>query len=294
MIAVRRSGGFTLLELLVVVAIVGTLAALLVPAVQRVRDAANRIRCDNNLRQIGHALHAYHDVQRVLPPGIKHRPDPYPYLSWSARLLPFLEQESLWKQVQKDYAREPRYWVNPRHAAGSVALAVFLCPADARSRGEVHPEGFDVAFTHYLGVIGQSSGRRDGVLFLDSKVRFADITDGTSNTLMVGERPPSSDHRWGWWYAGIGQEYDGSADSLLGVKDYRTTYRTPTCPQGPYAFGPDDLANDCSIFHFWSMHIGGAHFLMADGSVRFLAYSAEPLLPALSTRQGGESVQLPD
>lgn len=291
---IRRSAGFTLVELLIVLAIIGVLTALLIPAVQRVRDASNRTSCRNNLRQIGLALHHYHDAERVLPPGIRRDTDPLPYLTWLGRILPFVGQEGLWRQAQEDYAREPRFWVPPRHADGSAAVALFVCPADGRTQGLVEPEHTPVAFTHYLGVVGEISAKRDGVLYLDSRVRLADISDGTSNTLLAGERPPSYDSRWGWWYAGIGQEYDGDADMLLGVLAYRTTFLTPTCPIGPYVFGPDQINNPCSIFHFWSRHIAGAHFLMADGSVHFLSYSAAPLLPALASRQGGEAVSLPD
>src|SRR5215471_15461388 len=101
----RGSAGFTLLELLVVIAIVATLLALLIPAVQRVRGAAQRIQCGNNLRQIALALHGYHDGQRALPPGLHPPPDPLPFLSWQARLLPYLEQQALRDQANRDYAQ---------------------------------------------------------------------------------------------------------------------------------------------------------------------------------------------
>ncbi len=270
------------------------LTALVLPAIQRVRDSSNRTNCKNNLRQIGLALHHYHDAERVLPPGVRRDPDPYPYLAWLGRLLPYLEREALWKQAQADYARERWFWVPPRHVDGAVVVPLFICPADGRTQGVAEPEHVLAAFTHYLGVAGEAGGRRDGVLYLDSHVRLVDISDGTSNTLMVGERPPSGDNHWGWWYAGIGQEYDGDADMVLGVLDYRTTYKTPTCPPGPYRFGPAYVDDPCAIFHFWSRHGSGAHFMLADGSVHFLNYAAEPLLPALATRQGGEAASLPD
>jgi prepilin-type processing-associated H-X9-DG protein len=288
----RGSAGFTLLELLVIIAIIATLLALLVPAVQRVRGAAQRVQCSNHLHQIGLALHGYHDGHYVLPPALPPPPDPLPFLSWQARLLPYLEQQALRDQANRDYAQNYFIWRPPIHTGVALVLPVFNCPADPRTHGLVEPEGFDVAFTHYLGVSGRSSG--DGVLFADSHVRFADVTDGTSNTLAVGERPPSYDNRFGWWYAGVGQEFDGSADVVLGVTDYRTTFREPTCPRGPYAFGPGRMTEPCDTFHFWSLHTGGAHFLMVDGSVHFIPYSAAPLMPALSTRAGNEAVSLPD
>src|SRR5207253_1385089 len=114
----------------------------------------------------------------------------------------------------------------------------------------------------------------DGVLYLDSHVRWADITDGTSNTLLVGERPPSSDHRYGWWYAGWGQLKTGSAEMVLGVKELRDDPKYEACSPGPYTFQAGGGGNDCDTFHFWSLHLGtGANFLFADGSVRFLHYS---------------------
>src|SRR5262249_28649516 len=98
-----------------------------------------------------------------------------------------------------------------------------------------------------------------------------------SQTVMVGERPPSADFRYGWWYAGDGQGDTGSADMLLGVRERNMadddTFRG--CPAGPYNFKAGELANQCDALHFWSLHAGGAHFLFADGSVHFLSYSAD-------------------
>jgi prepilin-type processing-associated H-X9-DG protein len=151
-----------------------------------------------------------------------------------------------------------------------------------------------VAFTIYLGVEGISQFTQDGMLFLDSTVRLTDALDGLSNTLLVGERPPSTDEVWGWWYAGEGQGKDGSGDMVLGVRE-RNTYIPGTCPKGPYHYGPGNLYNQCDCLHFWSLHPGGgANFLFGDGAIRFVAYSADPIMPALATRAGGEAVDLPD
>jgi prepilin-type processing-associated H-X9-DG protein len=113
---------------------------------------------------------------------------------------------------------------------------------------------------------------------------------------VAGERPPSADFWYGWWYAGFGQAGTGSGDMLLGVRErnrggYIYTY---FCAPGPYSFSPGRFDNQCDLFHFWSPHPGGAHFLFGDGSARFLGYAADPILPALATRAGGEVAALPD
>jgi len=286
----------TLLEVLVVIAIIGVLIGLLMPAVQRVRDAAMRTHCTNNLRQIGLALQQYHDTQGSLPPGMSYHDgtDRYPFMSWHTRILPFLEQQALWANAQQAYAQDRSFYDNPPHTNRTVVVSLFCCPADPRSLSiEQLKDGQRVTFTDYLGVEGTNQFRQNGVLFLDSVIRLTDIKDGTSNTLCVGERPPSADGILGWWYAGEGQSKDGSADMVLGVQELNMGTFAPNCPLGPYSFGPGRPKNQCDAFHFWSMHIGGAHFLLADGSVHFLSYSAASIMPALSTRSGGESVDLP-
>ena len=151
------------------------------------------------------------------------------------------------------------------------------------------------AFTSYLGVNGTRADYSDGVLFLDSRVRLSAINDGTSNTLAVGERPPSGDFVFGWWYAGWGQHQDGEADLVLGAKTRNTSVWGETCGQtGPFEYKAGQFTDPCASFQYWSPHPGGAHFLLADGSVRFLTYSAGGLLPALATRSGGEAAGLPD
>ena len=148
-----------------------------------------------------------------------------------------------------------------------------------------------MAFTAYLGVEGQDFTRNGGLLFLDSRVRLADVTDGTSATLLAGERPPSANGVLGWWYAGWGQAKNGSAEMVLGVREWNVYDNT--CWPGPYFYSPGRVDNPCDAFHFWSLHSGGANFLFADGSVRFLPYSAAAVMPAVASRGGGEVVDLP-
>ncbi|HEY1376937.1 MAG TPA: DUF1559 domain-containing protein [Gemmataceae bacterium] len=287
---------YTLLEVLVVIAIMGVLTGLVMPAVQRVRAASQRAECLNKLKQVGLAAHAYHDTHRSLPPGCSYRngADPQPHMSWLTRLLPYVEHEVLWREAVQAFERE-KFFERPPHLPilGRV-MPLFVCPADDRSQSAWDYPSFRVAFTDYLGVEGSSLSRSDGVLYVDSSVRFADVSDGASGTLMAGERPPSVDHDLGWWYAGWGQLKTGSAEMTLGVRELRAHPRYWRCPGGPYAFEPVEVNNPCDVFQFWSFHRGGAHFLFCDGSVRFLTYPADPILPALATRSGGEPVTIPD
>lgn len=113
--------------------------------------------------------------------------------------------------------------------------------------------------------------------------------------MIVGERPPSSDFWYGWWYAGYGQAATGSVDMLLGARERNAAEAdTQACPSGPYQFQAGQLDNFCDLFHFWSLHGAGANFLAADGSVHYLGYFGANVLPALATRMGGEAVAAPD
>ena len=290
-----RRHGFTLIELLVAIAIIAVLVGLTLSAVQNVRAAAARAKCANNLRQLGLALHHHHDTRHLLPPGMVTDPKGAvpPYIGWQFHILPFIEQEPLWRTSMAVFPSNRYPFTNPPHIGLATIIPTYLCPSDSRVFSTPSPRGYPVALTSYVGVAGFSYRRPNGVLFVDSTIRFAEIADGLSNTLLVGERPPSSDLRYGWWYAGVGQDLEGSADMFLGVRE-RTARNFYGCWEGPYHFGPGRLDNPCDALHFWSLHAGGANFLFGDGSVRFLTYSVDSILPALATRAGGEAISLPD
>ncbi len=297
MARLRSRCGITLVELLVVIAIIGVLIALLLPAIQQVRAAAHRTGCANNLKQLGLALHQYHDSNNTLPPGAipGTNIEEYPYVSWLTRLLPYVEQASLWRVTESAYRQDRSPFHNPPHVGLDTVVALFICPAEGRAFSAQTSYGYQVAFTCYLGNEGTDQTSGDGVLYSKSRVRLTDIRDGTSQTLLVGERPPSTDFFYGWWYAGYGQDGTGSCDMVLGARERNTSPKlTGSCPPGPYSYQSGRLDNQCDQFHFWSLHSGGAHFLFADGSVHFLSYSAAPLLPALATRSGGEAVTMPE
>jgi prepilin-type N-terminal cleavage/methylation domain-containing protein/prepilin-type processing-associated H-X9-DG protein len=309
-----RRSGFTLIELLVVIAIIGILIALLLPAVQKVREAALRTRCQNSLKQLGLALHSYHDVYGSLPPAASTKVPPLEYRfwwSWMARLMPFYEQDNLFKDADAFAQKHNDPWGPPSNPALAFPNYVVQCPADSRVlvaeyvyENPQSKKHLTVALTSFLGVTGITTvlpgkaAAGEGLFFMESHVRFAEISDGLSNTLMVGERPPSEDMIFGWWFAGEGQGYaTGSGDVVLGVNDPNVTYGE--CPRGEgglpyYYFSPGSLNNLCDQFHFWSLHAGGANFLFADASVHFLSYSVgDGLMQAMATRDGGEVVQLP-
>jgi prepilin-type N-terminal cleavage/methylation domain-containing protein len=325
---------FTLIELLVVIAIIAVLIGLILPAVQRVREAASRAKCQNNLKQIGLALHTFHDAYNVFPPGLGAmgdrqvmRPDPGPvylptvpsnlrYASWMTWLLPFLEQDALFRTMRRTEKPTDPY---------GPPLSIFLCPSDARVNTVFDGLNGVRPTTFYAGVSGtaNNNGRWpicDGVLYRSSKTRLDDIADGTSNTLMVGEHPPSPNLDWGWWDTanqpnGL-TNLEGKAfwdmDVVLGVQERPIGPSGPNyfeslsstslpCPNvaiysdvGPPAVpGPGEgpyetRSNFCDYYKFWSAHQGGAFFLFGDGGVRFLPYAAAPVMPALATRAGGE------
>jgi prepilin-type processing-associated H-X9-DG protein len=178
-------------------------------------------------------------------------------------------------------------------------LNLYQCPSDPNS-GQVHwtHNGYLVATTRYLGVNGTNYTTRDGVFYLNSATKMRDITEGTSNTLLLGERPPSPDLWYGWWYAGHGQSGSGSPDMLLGVRERNdppvggVTNYLETCPPGPYQF-IRGRREQCDTLHFWSYHSGGANFAFCDGSVRLLPYEVDEVLPQLATRAGGEVFDKP-
>jgi prepilin-type processing-associated H-X9-DG protein len=151
-----------------------------------------------------------------------------------------------------------------------------------------------MGLTAYVGVSGITGGSAlndpgdaKGIIYLGSKVRLTDIRDGTSNTLMVGERPPSTDMEFGWWFAGAGYNNSGVGDVVLGAREFNYASALG-CNPPRVGLQPGSIFNPCDQTHFWSLHDGGVNFLLGDGSVRFVSYSVDSILPALATRSGGE------
>jgi prepilin-type N-terminal cleavage/methylation domain-containing protein/prepilin-type processing-associated H-X9-DG protein len=314
----RLSGkrhGFTLIELLVVLAILAVLLALLLPAVQKVRAAANRMSCANNLKQIALAAHNHHGDHERFPVGVRlpvyagDRPTGGTNL-W-VELLPYFEQDNLSKRW--DYFDNRNNVAGGRNATQAQVLKLLLCPSDSLPEPVTHltaeaspPWAWGLyALTSYGGNAGRRSFHpgdapafprlsRDGIFLLDRCVRLADVADGTSSTFLFGERyhhDAEFDRRkplffptigplagWGKW----GFVAKGVSQSTLSAP-VPINYRVP--PAGDYSAVEDRL---CA---FGSGHPGGANFAFADGSVRFLRDSISlPTLQALSTRASGEVV----
>ncbi len=298
-----RPKAFTLVELLVVITIIGILIALLLPAVQAAREAARRMSCTNNLKQIGLALHIYHDAHKTLPPGwLAFDPgtgQPHwfgqPGWAWSAMILPYLEQTSVYKNlIHFDLPI-----TDPANAQAKVLpLAVFRCPSDTGDNTFVLQGGgpyvgsgtftpVELAPGNYIGVFGTKDfhyvcpeGVADyngcvgtGSFYLNRGVRFRDITDGLSQTLIVGER--SSKLAPSTWVGVVTGGQHGVA-RVAGVATYP----------------PNSEDEPVQYFHnFSSRHPSGTNFLSADGSVRMITETIDKAAyHALCTRDGGDIV----
>jgi len=270
---------FTLIELLVVIAIVSILMALLVPAVQNVRAAAAKTQCAINLKQMGLALHHYHDSEKVFPPGyiasgpyVDGSSDTAPGWGWGAFILPYLEQKPLYEQLN---FRAP---VESSLAIKAV-LSVYICPADFTPRGEFPvPDAFGntLAFagpSSYAACVGGDESETtasvgQGIFYRNSRTRLTDITDGASNTIIIGER--AWGHANGTWAGVI-----ANAVCLRGKHNPNPGNQATYGPAPDLVLAHSHLNNaltdtDGGLDDFSSFHAGGSNFLLADGTVRFL------------------------
>ena len=297
----RIRTGFTLIELLVVIAIIAILIGLLLPAVQKVRAAAARLQCQNNLKQIGLGMHNYHDAYSVLPSGYLYRGgNGKPNYGWAALILPFIEQGNLYNQL--DPVKIPLYKRYTSTATSTdVALLqqklkIYRCPADtgpdlATSVQFGKKDYFDVALSNYVGcagwstpypIKGQDSG---GMLWGNSTLTLTAATDGTSNTILVSERRFRNDHAATWLGVGRNDSY-GNNGTL------RTLFRAGFAMNFNYvaAGSPENAGKGWS-----SEHSGGVNVVFVDGSVHLLPDStnAGAVLYPLSMRSDGRVFQLP-
>lgn len=292
---------FTLIELLVVLAILAILVGLLLPAVQKVREAASRAKCRNNLKQMGLALHHYHDVNRALPPGyfsgcryVDGTTDTSPGWAWGTFLLPFLEQQNLYNQFNLGLP------VSKTPAIATI-ITTYLCSSDITpSTAFVVTDGSWRAVcmappSSYAACCGggvrTTAATGNGVFYRNSRTRLTDIADGTSNTVFIEERAFAKVQ--GTWvgaisggYCNEGQYNPDPAPGKLGQGAADLVLVHAGTNNNPTERNLDDAS---------SMHTGGSNFLFADGSVHFLrnirAGSPDSVtLRALGTQAGGEVV----
>lgn len=294
--------GFTLLELMVVLGIIGVLIGLLLPGIQHIRATASQSSCMNNLKQIGTALHNYHATHGRFPDDCSFSttlPEPpYPFVSWMAFMLPYLEQGPLWfatLEAMKSFPTQPLN--NPPHIGVNTVIKTYVCPQDSRLLQPLETKDkISLAFTSYIGISAYLNGKKAGVFDNCPGIRMTDITDGTSHTLAVGERPPPTTLQAGPWYPRKAPAIRHWG-LLYGPDEYMPVTVFAMDPQetcvGPFVFGPGRLDNPCDRYHLWSLHSGGANFLFADGSVRFFGFKTKEILPALATRNEGEVVEIP-
>jgi prepilin-type N-terminal cleavage/methylation domain-containing protein/prepilin-type processing-associated H-X9-DG protein len=309
---------FTLLELVVVIGILGVLAGMILPAIHKGRAAAQRLSCACNLKELGVALQAYHNSQGTFPPGSciggpwpagRHLgyyeppfgapPNPYlryrygqQFFTFITRILPALGQEAIYNQI--DWNAWPFFQGTPGNYLNAVQLRVLQCPADPNASRLWRRGSHAAAASSYVGVNGSNQRAFDGILFVNARIPIDDITDGTSNTLIVGERALSPELLWGWWFAEIGEwPWFSAPDVNLGVKeiDLNNPPQTEYVPHDFYRPGSLDDPLYYNRWHNWSRHGGGSNWLLSDGSVRFITYATgRKVLEALATRAGGEAL----
>jgi prepilin-type N-terminal cleavage/methylation domain-containing protein/prepilin-type processing-associated H-X9-DG protein len=308
--------GFTLIELLVVIAIIAILIALLVPAVQKVREAAARTQCINNLKQIALACHSYHNEFKKFPPGICvpvnngasgdtfitdwppgkiiQPPIANGFGSWLMWILPYMDQGPVYGQIgqlSSQYTQRDYTYCGSTTAPGATVVPAYICPSDFVPRTVITYSTYFFGINSYMGNAGTvawplSTASLNGVIFYNSSVRFGDITDGTGSTFLCGERYSRDltynstqllEDTRGWAWC----NYNSGQDVLADTDYVLNSLASTTGVNGRRT-------------NFGSGHPGGANFALCDGSVTFLADGIGLILyQRLSIPNDGNAVMLP-
>lgn len=295
MVRVARPRGFTLIELLVVIAIIAILIALLLPAVQQAREAARRTQCRNNLKQLGLALHNYHDSFTCFPPSTTSildfgvwsgTPSDYHLHSWSTHILPYLDSSPLYNSI--NFNVSALHPANQTPAANQIPS--YRCPSYTGaqySRDTLYTRFFDrYANRNYVALGGSDIGKLwqdpDGVISPRGPVRMRDITDGTSNTYVLAETREQNASVW----------IDGGVGAVAARRYDAANAPSYAGPELPLNYRPYYAAGGSGIDSDWgpsSQHTGGVHHLLGDGGVRFVSQNiSSTLYIALVSRAGGE------
>jgi len=310
----RRTRGFTLVELLVVIAIIGVLVALLLPAVQAAREAARRMRCQNNLKQISLAAHNFHDINNELPRSIK----PETGMSWHVYILPFLEMQALYNNFDTTTVNNTHTSAQRNDPNGLTIVNAYQCPSCTVKRQLFNPPnntngptdlipsntGQPAAVAHYYGINGPRgagyptgtathegvTAGTSGMFQRDPAIRMAMITDGTSNTMMVAEMSWLSTvygTRFRTWVRG-GDEYAGV---VAGKPGFVVSGRNIT--NAINSIFTANLIVPYNDMPFGSMHPGGMNVCLGDGSVRYVSQNISmTTYRAFASRDQGESISL--
>ncbi len=311
-----RARGFTLIELLVVIAIIAVLVSLLLPAVQQAREAARRTQCRNNLKQLGLALHNYHDAHRVFPPGYvsdfnhpARDPDtldgPTGW-AWGMLLLPYLEQTNVYQRFDQNLP----CWSPVNQPLAQTVIPGFLCPS---ATGTERPAVIRDRSNTTLGLFSRStyvanvghdepwgytvadhSVLANGPFYRNSKIGTRDVTDGLSNTIFLGEHTPLvSDKTWVGVPVGAIVPANNAArfaPLVIEPDEAATLVLVHSGPAGDEGFvihPPNDP--QVHVCQMYSQHVGGAHILLGDGAVRFVSENISVnVWAAISSRNGGE------